>query len=121
MILYAASASLIFYQSVKREIKSIASQKTASDCSDHCDAYQRPEKLMNIDRLYTHFEINLQTVSEMLGDKSHRLSSLLNKDYGTSFKDYVNKYRIDKAVRLLTSDKGLSITSICYNVAFGLR
>lgn len=61
--------------------------------------------------------ISLQTLAEALGYEYHYLSRCFHKRMGINFKEYVNLFRFQRSLELLTTDK--SITLIAEECGFG--
>jgi AraC-like DNA-binding protein len=83
--------------------------------------FKRLEELMADEKIYRDFDLDLNRAAEMLFVKRHNLSQILNSHKNTTFKDYLNNYRIEEAKRLLEKDPGQSVISICYNVGFNTK
>lgn len=73
---------------------------------------------MKEDKMYADPDITLRSLAEKLSVSYHVLSQLLNSVIGMEFRNYINKYRIEEAKRIIASDPESSIISICYNVGF---
>lgn len=66
---------------------------------------------------YNKSSLTLRDVSVQNGISYHYLSSLFKKIVNTSFKNYVNSIRLDRAVKLL-KNKSLSVNQIAYDCGF---
>jgi YesN/AraC family two-component response regulator len=77
--------------------------------------------LMTSDKIYQDLEMSLESVSNLLAIKPHQLSHILNTQYHTTFTDYVTKYRIESAKRILAEDPQVTILSVCYQVGFNSK
>ena len=62
-------------------------------------------------------DISLESVAQHFGYEYHYLSRVLNKSYNIRFKQIVNEYRVDHAIRLLKAGE-MSITEISLQCGF---
>lgn len=67
--------------------------------------------------VFTNPNINIRSVSHLVGIKIPILSNFINKKYGMNFNQYVNKQRVDMACRLI-DDEGLSANEIAEKTGF---
>ena len=75
------------------------------------------------EELYLDLELNLGKLAKKLGISSHQLSYVINKGYNQNFYSYINKFRIEKAKKLLI-DKELdrySIIGIAFESGFNSK
>jgi len=81
------------------------------------------EKNINLDELILDPLVSLDKVSKSLKIPAKHLSQLLNETYNLNFNDYINKYRIEKAVALIQSDdkKKMTILEVAYDVGFNSK
>jgi AraC-like DNA-binding protein len=80
--------------------------------------------LMEKDKLFLDNELNLPTVAEKLGISIHEASFLINENTNDNFYNFINKYRVEEAKRLLASPKSmaqLNILGIAYNSGFNSK
>lgn len=63
------------------------------------------EMLMSNEELFLNPDISLSSIAKLLKINSTYLSSLINQSCGCNFTQYINKYRIERAVKLL--DEGI--------------
>ncbi|MGW9684519.1 helix-turn-helix domain-containing protein [Flagellimonas sp. 2504JD1-5] len=79
--------------------------------------------LMESKSLYLESELKLTDLAEMLKLSRHNTSQIINECFQMSFYEFVNKYRIEEAERLLVDDKDheMNITDIAYQVGFNNR
>lgn len=67
------------------------------------ELFRHLERLMREDKIYRDNTINKDKVSELLGTNRTYLSRIINEQTQMSFTHYINHYRIDEAVRLLSN------------------
>ena len=77
--------------------------------------YKLPAILEYVDRHYT--EISVAQVAEYFGYSANYFSKYFKRETGSSFVDYVNKKRINKAVELLVATD-YTVDVICSEVGF---
>jgi AraC-like DNA-binding protein len=83
----------------------------------------RLDILMKDDKIFLDNEINLTTVAEKLGISIHDTSFLINEVTGSNFYNFINKFRVEEAKKLLTSgqmDK-LNMLGIAFESGFNSK
>ncbi len=87
------------------------------------DAKERLLASMLTDKCYLDNELTLPKLAEVTQLSIHKLSYLLNNDFGQNFYQFVNGYRIEEAKRLLLDAKKshLSIEGIAYEAGFNSK
>ncbi|WP_418660849.1 helix-turn-helix domain-containing protein [Bacteroides ilei] len=76
----------------------------ASSLSDErkMDLFQRLEKLLAEDKIYSDNLLTKEKVAEMLGTNRTYLSQIINEHTSQTFTQFVNGFRIQEAVRILS-------------------
>jgi AraC-like DNA-binding protein len=79
--------------------------------------------LMEKEKMYLDNDLNLPTLAEKLGIGIHEASFLINETGGDNFYNYINKYRVEEAKRLLASSKmeQLNILGIAFASGFNSK
>jgi len=57
-------------------------------------------------------------VAEELSVSPHQLSEFINNRLGMNFNTYVNRYRVEEAMRVLVDDPDKPITAIAFDLGF---
>ncbi len=101
----------------RRTVKTLGDDSTGNvnrGGSVSIETMERFDKALDyIKENFTHSEINLGLISKVSGLGSTFLSALFPKLTGRTFKNYVHRLRINKAVELLTTtEKNISETAI---------
>ncbi len=110
-----------FFFELKREIKRKRYEKSMLRGVDTGIIRDRLEELMTEEGLFRDSEISLAAVAERLAMTPHQLSQLLNERMNTGFWDFVNRYRIDEAKKLLRVNPDANIISICFKAGFNSK
>ncbi|OZY86471.1 DNA-binding protein [Cellvibrio mixtus] len=78
------------------------------------------EKAMNEDKLYLESNINLERFAEQIGLKPRDISAILKMHYQSNFFEFINRYRVEEAKRLLLSPdfKNETVLEIIYKSGF---
>lgn len=78
------------------------------------------EKAMNEDKLFLESNINLERFAEQIGLKPRDISAILKMHYQSNFFEFINRYRVEEAKRLLLSPefKDETILGIIYKSGF---
>lgn len=79
--------------------------------------------LMENDKLFLDNDLNLPAVAEKLGISIHETSFLINEATKDNFYNFINKYRVDEAKKLLASAKmgELNILGIAFASGFNSK
>lgn len=79
--------------------------------------------LMEHDKLFLDNDLNLPVVAEKLGITIHEASFLINETAKDNFYNFINKYRVEEAKRLLASTKmeELNILGIAFASGFNSK
>lgn len=82
------------------------------------------EKLINLfknEEVYKNPDLKITQVSDLLHSNRTYISKHINTEFGCTFSDFVNRYRIEEAKRLLTieSSKNYSLNYISEKSGFG--
>ncbi len=91
--------------------------------------FLQPEMAAEVDRgiregkIYMEPDITLDTLAESLAIKPRDLSTLINRHFGINYYEFINRYRIDEAKRMLSSVnyKSSTITDIYLEVGFNSK
>lgn len=76
------------------------------------------EILMEREKPYLDENLSMPDLASLLGIPSYRLSEILNRDLDSSFKHYINCYRLKNARELLVSEPESSIIDIAFRSGF---
>ena len=95
-------------------------EKSALDAHRAARITEKIETAMKTDLLYRDPNLSLWELAKHIGVTSHYVSQTLNTQLGSSFFDYVNRWRVEDAVgQLISSDE--TILVISYDVGFNSR
>lgn len=81
-----------------------ANKETKEDTSADKELFTKVEGLMRIRKIFKQKEITRESVSEMLGTNRTYLSRAINAYSGKSFNNYINTYRINEAVTIISGN-----------------
>lgn len=82
---------------------------------NHADAIAIGTKLPHLfkeEQIHLNPDLKLLDVAKRLQTKQHILSQYLNDTIGESFSNFVNRYRVESAMKMLKSNKTLTIQGI---------
>jgi AraC-like DNA-binding protein len=81
------------------------------------------DSLMADEKIFLDNELNLATVAEKLGISIHDASYLINEVTGSNFYNFINKFRVEEAKKLLTSAKmdKLNMLGIAFESGFNSK
>lgn len=91
------------------------------------EAFLQPEMAAKVDcairetKIYVEPDITLDRLAEALNIMPRDLSMLINRHFGINYYEFINRYRIEEAKRLLTESKGVTITDIYLTVGFNSK
>lgn len=88
-------------------------------------SFELKQKLLDImenEKPYLDPEVRLDTLAGLLDVSRHHASQVINEHFSTHFFDFINRYRIREAERLLSAEKSRqSIKNIAYSSGFNNR
>jgi AraC-like DNA-binding protein len=78
---------------------------------------------MVAEKLYLDESLSLPKLASFLDISTHKLSHVLNEGFGENFFQFINKYRVEEAKKLLLSGetKQLNMLGIAYNSGFNSK
>ena len=77
-------------------------------------------RALEVDRLYRQPELKVAELAEHVGSREHRVSRVVNQLLGApNFNQWVNRYRIQHACRLLHEQPRRSVLEISLDAGFG--
>jgi AraC-like DNA-binding protein len=79
---------------------------------------ERLERIMQSRQAYLRSDLTLPMLAEAVDSSVNHLSQVINSGFGTSFFDYLNRYRIEHAKEILSRMDGQSGTIL--NIAFAV-
>lgn len=85
------------------------------------DAYRtRLEGIMDEERPYVDANLRLTDLASLVEVSPHELSRLLNEGFGLRFSDFVNRYRVEEAKRLMSDParREASILELAFEAGF---
>lgn len=87
------------------------------------DTIKRLQKFMDTKEPYLDASLTIKKLAEQLNIPSNELSILINHQLGKHFFDFVNEYRIKKAMHLLkeSNDSKLTILEVLFEVGFNSK
>jgi AraC-like DNA-binding protein len=79
--------------------------------------------LMTKDKLYTELDLKLYEVADQVGIAPHLLSQVVNQQFGKSFIEFINEYRIQEFKKILAEpeNKNVSILSLAMKAGFNSK
>lgn len=126
-LLIAACLGYIFMQrsahttAYLQEIETVRYAKTRLAGLKIDELEQKLSDLMQNEKLFTDFELTLNTVAQRLSLKPHQLSEYLNLHAKQTFRDFINVYRVKEAERLLADPENENILQVAYQAGFGSK
>lgn len=83
------------------------------------EIYGQLEQIMKQDKIYREKNLTVEKVAKMLDTNRTYLSKAINEKTGLSFNYYVNSFRIDEAVKVLSdSNNDIAIKTLSYDLGF---
>ena len=79
--------------------------------------------IIEIDKVFLNAETNLIFLSNLMGVSTHILSFVINQGFGENFNQFINRYRIEEAKKMILDPKmnRLSISGIGFEVGFNSK
>lgn len=110
-------------EEMKSEYGSVATTAPALDAADseakYAEIFAGLEELMRTTRAYRQPDITVEKAAKMIGTNRTYLSKAINEKTGLSFNYYINSYRIEEAVRILSDpNNDIPLKTLCYELGF---
>lgn len=109
VLLFAALAAVLLWLSKKKKKTPEKQTKYKSssltpEFADECLTKLR--YLMEVEKIFCDADLSLQMLADKISTQPWVLSQLLNEKIERNFADYINRYRVDEAKRVLLSPAG---------------
>lgn len=79
------------------------------------------QKYMEEVKPYLKSEFRLDDLAENLNVSRHHCSQVINEQFDSTFFNFINKYRIEEAKKMLEKDQSLTISDVMYACGFNNR
>ena len=97
-----------YYQDYQDELMKVKMSKTAQAASAESDRnaklYEAMTRLMEDQQVWRDSDLSRDSLAVMLGTNTSYLTAMMSSCVGKTFNDYVNGFRIDEAIRLLSRE-----------------
>ena len=123
VVFYALLVFLLFKGNRENVFRDIP-EKYASKKIENQEANELNDKLHNVmltKQFYKNTNVKLKDIAKELGISPHKLSQLLNDNFGKSFASFINEYRIEEAKKLLKENNQYTLESIGFEAGFSSR
>ncbi|MDA8137843.1 MAG: helix-turn-helix domain-containing protein [Desulfobacteraceae bacterium] len=93
----------------------------SGDWLKEVDIASLKERLLNLmheEKVFRDENISLEVMAKYLSLSTSKFSQFMNAVMESDFRNFINKFRIEEAKRLLETQPDLSIKHICYEVGF---
>ena len=119
---FAFNHSSIFNgHSIRKLIPLVKYEKTGLSSEFSMELKDKLMELMESKKPYLNSDVRLDTIANLLDISRHHASQIINEHFSLHFFDFINKYRIREAERLLSSGQSLTIEDIAYQSGFNNR
>ncbi|RKR81562.1 helix-turn-helix protein [Mucilaginibacter gracilis] len=81
------------------------------------------DELMAVKKVYLEPELTLTDLAKKTGTNASLLSKVINASYGQNFNDYVNRFRVEEAIRLMNQPgyRNFNLLAIAYDAGFNSK
>ena len=112
-----------YFGAFEQVTETILSKKAEEEKSLQPEMAAQVDEGIRRDKIYMEPDITLDSLAESLGIMPRDLSTLINRHFGINYYEFINRYRIEEAKRMLTSDKykNTTITDIYLQVGFNSK
>jgi len=110
-------------KSIKELIPFVKYKKTGLTQLLSAELKQKLDMIMDSNKPYLDHDLRLDDIANLLNVSRNHASQIINENYNLSFFDFINKYRVNEATRLLLNNEEmqLNITQIAYSSGFNSR
>lgn len=126
LLMLAVLIYILSYASINNPVvlKNISEPELRKNETRHIDKFPGlKEKLINymdLQKPYLKSDLKISDLAESLSIPYYQLSQFINEEFSENFYDFINKYRIEEAKRLLT-ENDFKILAIAYEVGFNSK
>ena len=90
--------------------------------SKHAVLIEKLLLYMQTNKPYLKTDLKISELADLISVPSYQLSQAINDGFSVSFYDFINKYRVEEAKRLLIEDnRNFKILAIAYEVGFNSK
>ena len=83
------------------------------------ELFNKLEKLMHEDKIFLDVDLTREKIAEALNTNRTYLSQIINEITGLNFSQYINNFRIEEAVRILSDQNNeMPLKAVCNHVGF---
>ena len=86
--------------------------------NDDTQLFEQLSKLIVDNKLYLEPNISLSSISKLINKNTQKTSEVINQYAKQNFNDFINKYRIIEAKKMLSDNKKLTISAIAFDSGF---
>ncbi len=109
-------------KSIKDMIPFVKYKKTGLSDTLSIEMKDKLSEIMNRNKPYLESTLRLDDLSRQLNLSRNHTSQIINQHFNLSFFDFVNKYRVEEAKKLLAQNtENFTITQIAYDAGFNNR
>ena len=130
--MYAIGYSAINNPDIFKAIPDLELKAPETDAEPLQKDSERPEKFpelkekllnaMQVNKPYLKSDLKISDLANLLSVPAYQLSQLINSEFFVNFYDFINKYRVEEAKKLLIEDThNYKILSIGYEVGFNSK
>lgn len=107
-----------FLQILQTEVKKERYKKSLLAGKDVTPILNSMISLMETEYLYRDENLTLKILADRLSMNTHQLSQLLNDNLCTNFSNFINRYRISEAEKILLEKPDRPVLAIAFDVGF---
>jgi len=110
----------LFSSSIKKK-KSAGRGDELLDGLDIRRLEEKLHQLMNEEKAFCDEDLSIKRMAHMLSIQPQQFSQYLNHRLGMNFNAYINRHRVDEAIKMMIEDKKRSLLSIAFAVGFNSK
>ena len=112
------SPQVLWGSNLERAIKSIKYGKSGLSRKVSLELKRLLLDKIESDKLYLKSDLSLKDLSEIMLISSKHVSQVINENFDVGFYDFINRFRIEEAKRLLAKENTIKIEEVAYKVGF---
>ena len=97
------------------------SSKTSISVNEKEKILRKMDKLFNDDKIFTKFDLTIDKLAKRLSTNRYYLYRIINDEFGKKYSDFINEYRVNEAMILLSDSlkcKQFSIEALAKEAGF---
>jgi AraC-like DNA-binding protein len=108
----------VLFQTGSSELNRPGQQRIFTENADLVTLEEKMRRILKSEKLFCDEDLSLTRLSSALKVKPHFLSRYINETYHMNFNNFINRYRVDEAKKVLLDEPERNALSVALSVGF---